>query len=383
MRCAVAMSLVALTLSGCASGRYGPDPDTEAPKGPHTLKKLSVAERQQVMERANVWRSLDTSSLDLIKGPILPASQRIPAQVACTFAFPDKPLGGMTPKFECDLGKNDVVKVKYGEKNGEVYAEVAASRLLWALGFQADVMYPARVTCRNCPADPFATSAADWRRGSPTDVSTKEFDPAVVERQGGSAVEVPGYEGWAWPELDTIGTRAGGATRAQLDAFKLLAVFIQHSDSKPGQQEIVCQEGRKRKDAKGNETCAEAWLVIKDLGGSFGKATKLNSSKMNLEDWYEAGVWKDAKQCIGDMPRSFTGSLEDPKIGEAGRRFLAGRLMLLRDKQIRDLFTVSNVTKRRATIAAADGSKRPVTVDDWVRVFKRKRSEIAAARCPA
>ena len=27
--------------------------------------------------------------------------------------------------------------------------------------------------------------------------------------------------------------------------------------------------------------------------------------------------------------------------------------------------------------------KRKVTVDDWVRVFKRKRAEIAAAHCPA
>jgi len=378
------VAMIGLLLSGCASGRYGPDPDTEAPKGPRTLKKLSVAERQQVMERAHVWRPLDTSSLDLIEGPVLPASQRIPAAVACTFVFPDKPLGGMTPKFECDLGKKDVVKVKYGEKNGEVYAEVAASRLLWALGFQADVMYPARVTCRNCPRDPFAASAADWQRGSPSEVSTKEFDPAAIERESGSAVEVPGYEGWAWPELDTIGAREGGATRAQLDAFKLLAVFIQHSDSKPGQQEIVCQEGRKQKDAKGNETCSEAWLVIKDLGGSFGKATKLNSSKMNLEDWDEAGIWKDARQCVADMPRSFTGSLEDPKISEAGRRFLAARLMQLRDRQIRDLFTVSNVVRRGETIAAAGGgSKRPVTVDDWVRVFKRKRSEIAAARCAA
>ena len=390
MRYTLAMSLVALTLSGCASGRYGPSPDTEAPKGPHTLKKLSVAERQQVMERARVWRPLNTSSLDLIKGPVIPAAQRIPAHVTCTFVFPDKPLGGTTPKFKCDLGTDDVVKVKYGEKNGEVYAEVAASRLLWALGFQADVMYPARVTCRNCPADPFATSSADWRRGSPTQVSTKEFDPAVVERESGSAVEVPGYEGWAWPELDKIGSSAGpstslagGATRAELDAFKLLAVFVQHSDSKPGQQEIVCQEGRKQKDAKGNETCAEAWLVIKDLGGSFGKATKLNSSKMKLEDWDGAGIWKDATQCVGDMPRSFTGSLEDPKISEAGRRFLAQRLAQLSDRQIRDLFTVSNVVKRGETIDGTDGRKRPVIVDDWVRVFQRKRAEIAAARCAA
>jgi len=297
--------------------------------------------------------------------------------------FPDKPLTGMTPKFKCDLGKGDEVKVKYGEKNGEVYAEVAASRLLWALGFQADVMYPTRVTCRNCPADPFEASAIDWQRGSPKNVATKEYEPAVVEREGGSAVEVPGYEGWAWPELDKISVKSTGATRAHLDAFKLLAVFIQHSDSKPGQQEIVCQQGAKQKDVKGNETCAEAWLVIKDLGGSFGKATKLNSSKMKLSDWDEAVMWKDAKQCVADMPRSFTGSLEDPKITEAGRRFLADRLMQLRDRQIRDLFIVSNVMKRGETIDGADGKKRPVTIDDWVRVFKRKRSEIVAARCPA
>lgn len=381
IRGAVAMSLVALVLSGCAKGRFGPDPDTEAPKGPRTLKRLSVAERHLVMERAKVWRPMNTSSLNLINGPVLPASQRIPAKVECNFVYPEKPLGGMTPKFTCDLGKGDEVKVKYGEKNGEVYAEVAASRLLWALGFQADVMYPTQVTCRNCPPDPFAVSGVDWQRGNPGGGKPTVFDPAVIERESGSAVEVPGYEGWAFPELDTIGKTRGGATRAQLDALKLLAVFIQHSDSKPGQQEIVCAEGRKQKDAKGNETCAEAWLVIKDLGGSFGKATKLNSSKMNLRDWDGAGIWKDAKKCVADMPRSFTGSLEDPLIGEAGRRFLAERLAQLSDRQMRDLFTVSNVVKRGEQIDGVDGKQRAVTVDDWVRVFKRKRSEIAAARC--
>jgi len=377
------VALVALSLSGCTFGRFGPDPDTEAPKVRRTLKKLKVEERAAVMERANVWRQLNTSSLNLISGPVLPASRRIPTRVTCEFVFPDKPLTGMTPKFQCDLGKDDVVKVKYGEKNGEVYAEVASSRLLWALGFQADVMYPTKVTCRNCPDDPFKASGDDWKRGDPKDHDTVVFDPAVIERASGDAVEVPGYEGWAFPELDKLSATGSGATRAQLDALKLIAVFIQHSDSKPGQQEIVCVESSKRTDAKGNETCGEAWLVIKDLGGSFGKATKLNSSKMNLADWSGAGIWKDAKQCVGDMSRSFTGSLEDPKISEAGRSFLATQLAKLSDRQIRDLFTVSNAVKRGEEIDGADGKKRLVTVDDWVSVFKRKRSEIAAARCQA
>jgi hypothetical protein len=377
----LALVVLLASVNACAGGRFGPDPETEPPKGPRTLKKLTVAERQQVMERANVWRPINTPALDLLNGPTLPESQRIPKEVTCDFVFPEEPLTGMTPKFDCDLGKNDVVKVKYGEKNGEVYAEVAASRLLWALGFQADVMYPTRVICRNCPDDPFAASGVDWKRGNPGDDDTEIFDPAVIERESGSKVEVPGYEGWAFPELDKLTEKDGGATRAQVDALKLLAVFIQHSDSKPGQQEIVCQQGRKQKDAKGNETCAEAWLVIKDLGGSFGKATKLNTSKMNLADWDSTVIWKDAKQCIGDMPRSFTGSLEDPVISEQGRQFLATQLSKLSDSQIRDLFIVSNVEKRGEQITGADGKRRPVTVDDWVRVFKRKRSEIVEARC--
>jgi len=395
MKHVLAMVGLGLMLTGCASGRFGPNPDIAAPKGPHTLKTLSVAERQQVLERAQVWQAIDTSTLNLRQGPALPALQRISAETTCAYVHPDQPLSGSTPKFECaiapspgrgDSRKDDVVKVKYGQNNGEVYAEVAASRLLWALGFKADAMFPTRVTCRNCPADPFAVSTTDWRQKPPADVATRVFEPANIERGvRGKKVETPGYEGWAWPELDTI--RKG---RAHLDALKLLAVFIQHSDSKPDQQEIVCEAGRSRKDAKGNETCRAVWLVIKDLGATFGKATRLNNSKMNLADWDGAGVWKPTSApgatagndlCVGDLPRSVTGSLENPVISEAGRRFLARQLMQLSDRQIRDLFTVSQVEKRGEEIAGMDGRKRKVTVDDWVRVFRRKRAEIVAAKC--
>jgi hypothetical protein len=223
------------------------------------------------------------------------------------------------------------------------------------------------VTCHNCPADPFAMSTTDWRENPRADVATRVFTPAVIERDvPGKKIETPGYEGWAWPELDTLSAR-----RAHIDALKLLAVFIQHSDSKPDQQEIVCEPGRNAKDAKGNETCRTAWLVIKDLGATFGKATRLNSSKMNLHDWESAGVWKAGATCVGDLPRSLTGTLEDPVIGEAGRRLLAQKLMQLSDRQIRDLFTVSQIEQRGDKVA------------DWVKVFKKKRAEIVSARCSA
>ncbi len=363
---------VAFLASACATGRFGPPPRTRAPEGTHTLKNLDVNERYATLQRARVWQPIDTRSLDLAAGPALPPAQRIGDDLTCGFVFPEKPLSGNTPKFLCEIRPDDVVKVKYGEKNGEVYAEIAASRLFWALGFKADRMYPARVSCQGCPAEPFTASKADWRLGRPTHVGRYVFEPAAVERPApGSAIEVPGFEGWAWPELDAVNPREGGAPRAHVDALKLLAVFVQHSDSKPEQQDLVCAPGRTTRNRAGTETCASPWLVVKDLGTTFGKATALNASSMNLADWSGARIWRDDTLCVGELSRSLTGSLEHPRIGEAGRAFLAGRLRLLSDSQIRDLFT------------AAMAERRGGSVDDWVRVFKRKREEIVEARCAA
>ena len=373
----------AALVGACASGRFGPKATESVPEGPRTLKKLTTDERRGLLQRARVWQPINTASLNLIAGPPLPAALRIPDEVSCTYVFPDKPLSGNTPKFQCEPAPKDVVKVKYGGTNAEVYSEVVGSRLFWALGFKADGMYPSRVTCLGCPSDPFAASKADWSLGKPGNVGTRVFDPAAIEREiSGTPIEVPDFEGWAWPELDIVSEAAGGAPRAHVDALKLLAVFIQHSDSKPEQQELLCAEGASKTTPDGVQTCASPWLVVKDLGTTFGKATRLNNSKMTLADWSAARVWKEGEPCVGDMPRSFTGSLEDPRISEGGRRFLAERLMLLRDEQIRDLFRAAHVERRKETITTEGGS-RPVTVEDWARVFERKRDEIVKARCAA
>src|SRR6185436_17953152 len=76
------------------------------------------------------------------------------AVVACRFR--PGAVSGSTPKFDCELPDGGKVKVKYGRANPEVFTEVAASRLLAALGFGADRMYVIdRVRCFGCPRDPF------------------------------------------------------------------------------------------------------------------------------------------------------------------------------------------------------------------------------------
>jgi hypothetical protein len=307
--------------------------------------------------------------MDLQRGPQGPGSFAPYARVTCDYVKRD--LSGASPKFACRIAGNDEVKVKYGGTNGEVYGEVLATRLLWALGFGADRMYPVNLICRGCP-DEFGGIAR------PGDES--RFAPATIERKMAGA-EWDGDEkpGWGWDELALVDTRAGSSPRGQRDALKLLAVLIQHTDSKRVQQRIVCLGVSAEKV---RNSCARPFLMISDLGLTFGRADWANindHASVNLVEWRRTPVWRDNSRCVGNLPKSFTGTLRDPVISEEGRRFLAGLLMQLSDRQLHDLFEVSQVRYRLRN--PLDVSSGFPTVEEWVSAFKQKRQEIAARRC--
>jgi hypothetical protein len=337
----------------------------------HLEQSLSPSQvRKQAIRRAQVWIATDVRSMDLKAGPQGKGAFAFDEEVACDFV--DRKVTGGTPKFYCRIGADDEVKVKYGRSNGEVYAEVAATRLLWALGFPADAMYPVRVVCRGCPADPF------HRRGDKADRTV--FEIAATERKyPGKSIGIGDSEGWDWSELEEVDEAAGGARRAERDALKLLAVMIQHTDTKPEQQRIICTDGDRRGIAE--RGCLSPFMMLNDLGETFGKASLFNSTRlsaMNLQQWSSARVWKDSGSCIGNLPRSYTGTLNNPQISEAGRRFLANLLVQLSDEQLSDLFETAHVTSR----AIVDGSQtQTASVGDWVSAFKKKRDEVVNRSC--
>jgi hypothetical protein len=182
--------------------------------------------------------------------------------------------------------------------------------------------------------------------------------------------------GWSWSELDDIGPESPKGARAQRDALKLLAAFIQHSDNKPSNQRILCPEGQE----VGKTGCRAPVLMIHDLGITFGAAALMNQNKngASFVNWSEVPVWKDPATCVAQLEtRPFPGKLRDPQISEAGRAFLAGLLVQLTDTQLRDLFEVARVT-RRSTDPSDNPDAPPATVDEWVNVFKLKRTQIVA-----
>jgi len=122
--------------------------------------------------------------------------------------------------------------------------------------------------------------------------------------------------------------------------------------------------------------------MISDLGLTFGRADWTNANdhaSVNLVEWQRTPVWRNDARCVGNLPKSFTGTLRDPVISEEGRRFLAGLLMQLTDRQLRDLFEVSQVGYRLRN--PLDVSSGFPTVAEWVTAFKQKRQEITERRC--
>src|SRR5215471_6342976 len=176
--------------------------------------QLTESGRLAFIRRALIWQPTDIPSMNVREGP--GGTDRFEPYELVTCDYVDEPRQGTSPKFSCALADGDVVKVRYGARNGEVQGSVLATRLLWVLGFAADRVYPVRVRCRGCSADPWNNRA----RGSQEHV----FDPAVIERNphGVEMREGNRKAGWAWSELDLIDEHQGGATRAQVDALKLL-----------------------------------------------------------------------------------------------------------------------------------------------------------------
>jgi len=338
--------------------------------------EISRAERLEILRRAQVWAPTDVASMDLKTGPVGPGAFALGETVRCDYV--ERDMNGRSPKFICIIpGKEpDEVKVKYGVGNAEVYGEVMATRLLWALGFGADRMYPVRVICRGCPASITA--------GQLLPSGERLFDPAVIERKAaGREIESRPNQGWSWPELELVDASVGGAPRAHLDALKLLAVMMTHTDSKAAQQRLVCLDPRPAPGATTEKPCAQPFMLIQDVGLTFGKPDLIyrKVNYVNRSRWSSTRVWLGTDGCTGNVKKPFLGTLYQPQISEGGRSFLASLLNQLTDSQIRDLFETARVSLRSGP---QEREVSAVTnVDGWVSVFKRKREEVSARRCPA
>jgi len=335
-------------------------------------RSVSRQERADAIGRAGVWRAprVPIASVRLI------GELKGPSHLDCRFLV--APLGGTTPKFDCLLASGKKLRTKYGHVP-EIPAEVAATRLLSALGFGADqVTLVERIRCYGCPLDPFRTTkvvdTTHTKSQYERSINYQRFTDfewvAVEERLAAHPIEAEGHEGWAFFELDRVNSALGGAPRAHVDALRLLAVFLAHWDNKAENQRLVCLSPTWTK----GKPCPEPFLMLQDLGATFGPR------KVDLDGWERAPIWKDRPTCtvsMADLPHG-GGTFAETRVSEKGRQFLAELLGQLTDTQVEGLFSAARFDKQKGLLSAA------APVSEWVRVFKRRVRELSdGPACPS
>ena len=290
--------------------------------------------------------------------------------LACRF-LRDNP-SGTSAKFDCVLPDGDVVKVKYG-RNSEIHAEVAASRVLSALGFPADeVEIVPRIRCYGCPRYPFLamqllflTSSTGLLAPNGHADAFTDFEWVAVEHKfPAAAIETSDTKGWAWWEVERV-------SYAELDALRLVAIFLAHWDNKSENQRLVCLDGI---PSGPDQPCARPMAMIQDVGSTFGPV------KMNLGRWREVPMWDDRKTCavsLRSMPFG-GGTFPDIQISEEGRALAVRLFSALDDEAVRHILVDARFG---AFYSSTDDTH---DLEAWVDAFRHRIDQLATAGpCPA
>jgi hypothetical protein len=359
--------------------------------------------RRNALGRAKVWAEpeVPVASADLRSNPAGPGAFPDSAELPCKF-LPGKTTGA-SPKFDCVFEGGDVLKVKYGGKSPEVYTEVAATRLLRALGFGADDVYAVRrVRCFGCPEDPHSLlqclstpfeqlkkeCAANFARKSPSgalvfNVDTAKFTDfervAIERRMPGQVIEVDGQAGWGWDELDEEGKAPLGATRAERDALRLMAALLNNWDTRKDNQRLTCLKGGATPTR--NQWCMTPFGYMHDVGATFGKVGGEKADrKLDIEGWSSVPLWADPAACVVkiDAPRFHGATFGEARISEGGRALLARLLGELDERQMRDLFEGARFAEYEG------GTEADRDVNLWVKALQEKvRQIVEGGPCPA
>ena len=264
-----------------------------------------------------IWEPVDIKSRDLFRGPtsegIVPALDKM--------ELIGRQPGGNNLKFRLKdaNGREWVAKVA-----DESQAEVAATRLLWALGYRTEI--DQIVKSLNIP------KVGNFRNA--------RFEARDESRKRG--------ERWSWTNNPYSGTK-------EFDGLRLMMAFINNWDLKDENNILITENGK-------------TYMVVSDLGSSFGKLADRSKSRTGRsvnkpEHFAEAGFIKSVDN--GVLVLDYRGMGEDylKGIKVENARWLADLLLQLSDKQIADAFRAANYSAEDVALLTAAVKERIAQLD--------------------
>lgn len=228
MKRLISACLLAIVLVACAT--------MEPPKGADAWR--------QVEGTPMLWRDPGPiGNLDLYWGA--GSAERAPKP---PFTFLSEDTTGTNPKVKVRDANNVEWSVKFAgadDHRNEVHSEIAATRLVWALGYMAEENY-------FVPSGKI-DQVAGLKRAATVVGADGTFQKARFERKD-PAVKSTEYT-WSFKANPFVGSR-------ELSGLKILTAALHHWDLKHDNTAIVQLQRNGR---------LEAWFLFSDLGSTFGK----------------------------------------------------------------------------------------------------------------
>ena len=254
-----------------------------------------------------LWRERDISRLDLAAGPGGDAMR--PVTRGLRFLKEEK--GGWSKKYRVRDSRGREWVAKVGK---ESQSETAASRLIWAAGYETEITY-------------LAPRASIPGQGTFTNVRF-EARPNGVKRHGD----------WSWEDNPFAGTR-------ELDGLKVLMVLVNNWDLKDENNVILHTTG-----------AGELRYAISDLGATFGKTGglgplwRLTRSRNDPEDYADSKFIDKVKDGYVDF--HFTGVNKGvvEKVRVEHARWIGERLSALTNGQLASIFRAANYTPQETRL---------------------------------
>ena len=276
-------------------------------------KKVKNPNAPQTTGTPALWEDPgDISSLDLFWGAGSPEDAP-----KAPFKFVKEDTSGTNPKIRVTDANGNVWNVKFDE---EVHAEIAASRIAWAMGYKVEESYfvPSGVI----------EGVSGLGRAKKFVGANGAFNGAMFEARPDDHARRA--QPWSWDSNPFVGTE-------ELSGLAILAVMLNNWDAKVDNNNVI---GMFEEDGSVKE-----WYLVADWGGTFGKmGGAFSHSKWDL-DAYEKQAFVDGVS---------GGKLKLNYSGKGGRimsavplehaRWFAGRVSQLSQEQIKQAFRAAGAS---------------------------------------
>ena len=285
----------------------------------------------------------------------------------------------------------DRFKVKYllppfpdhNTRYNEVFTEVAASRIMWLLGFPADHEYPAKsAACVGCSRDPFGDQLKENKAALHDAPVT--FPVVTIERElTWDPIDPGDDETWSWKDAASFytGGQWTAEQRVNYDAYRLALSLFNYNNAIDVQNRVACAEWKP--GASDPKICTRPMIFVQDLGSTFGKS-KSNifgtNPRGSFSDWQPQTVFTNAAAC------QLRNTMDGPSnVLKQGQDLLVARLARLDRDTVKRIFTIARFgmmdqkqIKRLKSAGAPDPAA--AAIDEWTDTFMNRVAEIKAAQ---